>query len=60
MLVDEFGDLLANGVYLYQVIAKINGQDIENREVQLNPSQGESTLQSKYFAKGLGKMYIMR
>ncbi len=57
---DEFGDILANGVYLYEVIAKINGQDIDTREVQLHTNQGESTLQSKFFAKGLGKMYIMR
>ena len=29
---DEFGDRLARGVYLYRVIAQLNGQDIEYRE----------------------------
>jgi len=28
---DEFGDVLANGIYLYRVITKINGETIEHR-----------------------------
>src|SRR6185436_16832456 len=28
---DEFGDRLANGVYLYRVITQISGQSIEHR-----------------------------
>jgi hypothetical protein len=47
---DNFGDVLANGVYLYRVIAKINGEDIEIR----------NTNADNYFRKGFGKMYIMR
>lgn len=47
---DEFGDQLANGVYLYKVTAKINGEDIEQRE----------TAGDKYFNKGYGKIYLMR
>ncbi|MBL4625107.1 MAG: hypothetical protein JKY42_08215, partial [Flavobacteriales bacterium] len=47
---DEFGDPLANGVYLYRVITKIGGQDIEHR----------STEADDYFHKGFGKMYLMR
>jgi len=47
---DEFGDRLANGVYLYRVIAKINGEDIEKRESGADA----------YFKKGFGKMYLMR
>ena len=47
---DEFGDRLARGVYLYRVIAQINGEDIENRE----------TSASQYFTKGFGKMYLLR
>ncbi len=47
---DEFGDQLANGVYLYRVKAKIDGVDIE-----LLKTGGD-----KYFHKGLGKMYLLR
>jgi hypothetical protein len=48
---DEFGDQLANGVYLYRVIAKINGQDIEHRSTSADDSS---------FKKGFGKMYLLR
>ena len=48
---DQFGDLLANGVYLYRVKAKIDGKNIEILDK-------EDTEQ--YFHKGLGKMYIIR
>jgi hypothetical protein len=47
---DEFGDRLANGVYLYRVVARLNGQDIETR----------STEASAYFNRGFGKMVIIR
>lgn len=47
---DQYGDRLANGVYLYRVITNIDGQQIE-----LN-----STSASKYFHEGFGKMYLMR
>lgn len=47
---DEFGDPLANGVYLYQVKAKIQGEDIKHRESGAD----------KYFKKNFGKMYLMR
>jgi hypothetical protein len=47
---DAFGDPLANGVYLYRVKAKINGQDIKRLESSADD----------YFHKGLGKMYIIR
>ncbi|MCE3277971.1 MAG: hypothetical protein K0S44_162 [Bacteroidetes bacterium] len=47
---DEFGDQLANGVYLYHVITRINGNEIEKRE----------TSADQYFKKGWGKMYLMR
>lgn len=48
---DEFGDQLANGVYLYRVIAKIDGQDIDHRSTSAD---------SQSFHKGFGKMYLMR
>lgn len=47
---DEFGDRLANGVYLYRVITKLNGEDIEKRQTDAD----------QYFKKGWGKMYLMR
>jgi hypothetical protein len=47
---DAFGDPLANGVYLYRVKAKINGQDIKRLESGADD----------YFHKGLGKMYLIR
>jgi hypothetical protein len=47
---DEFGDPLANGVYLYRVKAKLNGEDIKHRE----------TGADLHFKKEFGKMYLMR
>ncbi len=47
---DEFGDRLANGVYLYRVIARVNGEEIELRD-------GGA---SQYFNRGYGKMFLMR
>jgi hypothetical protein len=47
---DEYGDRLANGVYLYRVITVMDGQNMELRETQA----------SQYFKKSFGKMYLMR
>ena len=47
---DEFGDQLANGLYLYRVVSSINGQEIEKRQTDAD----------SYFKKGWGKMYLMR
>lgn len=47
---DEFGDRLANGVYLYRVITKIGLDDIEK----------SASGADQYFNKGFGKMYLMR
>jgi flagellar hook assembly protein FlgD len=47
---DEYGDPLANGIYLYRVIVKDAGQDVELRQ----------TAASTFFKKGFGKMYLMR
>jgi len=46
---DEFGDQLANGIYLYRVMTSIDGGQIERRE------SGADT----YFERGFGKMYLM-
>jgi hypothetical protein len=47
---DNFGDRLANGVYLYKVFVKLNGQEMERRE----------SAADDYFRKGWGKMVLMR
>jgi hypothetical protein len=47
---DEFGDLLANGVYLYRVHVSSAGKEVKHL----------STDADSYFHKGLGKMYIIR
>jgi hypothetical protein len=47
---DEFGDLLANGVYIYKVVARLNGKPMKLRE------DGVTEL----FQNGYGKMYLMR
>ena len=47
---DEFGDQLANGVYLYRTVTQLNGEKIEKKE----------TAADDYFKKGWGKLVIMR
>ncbi len=47
---DEFGDRLANGVYLYKVTTRLNSDIIEHRTTEAD----------QYFTKGFGKMYLMR
>lgn len=47
---DEFGDQLANGVYLYRVMLRMNGQTIQHR----------ATSADKAFKNGFGKLYILR
>ena len=47
---DEFGDQLANGLYLYRVVTSINGEIIEKTQTDAD----------QYFKKGFGKMYLMR
>lgn len=47
---DQFGDQLANGVYLYRVMTKLNGENIKRKE----------TTADTYFKNGWGKMYLMR
>ncbi|MGY6561192.1 MAG: putative type IX secretion system sortase PorU2 [Luteibaculaceae bacterium] len=47
---DNFGDKLANGVYLYRVVTKINGEQLERKQ----------TGADRFFKEEMGKMYIMR
>lgn len=48
---DEFGDKLANGLYLYRVFTRIGGKDVKLRDEETTGG---------YFDHGWGKMYIMR
>jgi hypothetical protein len=50
---DQYGQKLANGVYLYRVITNLNGKSIEKYKE-------ESGQTDKYFKSGYGKMYLMR
>jgi hypothetical protein len=50
---DQYGQLLANGVYLYRVITDIKGKKID----KLNKDQYNT---DQYFKSGYGKMYLMR
>lgn len=54
---DEFGDVLANGVYFYRVVVKDSGKTID----KLNSSSSLINADfDKYFKKGFGKMVILR
>ena len=47
---DNFGDQLANGVYLYRVISQLNGEDVKHRSSETDT----------HFKNEFGKMYLMR
>jgi flagellar hook assembly protein FlgD len=47
---DQFGDPLANGIYLYRVIARNNGQEVKHRATEID----------YHFKNEFGKMYLMR
>jgi flagellar hook assembly protein FlgD len=50
---DQYGQKLANGVYLYRFVTSLNGKSLEKYR-----SKGDNT--DKYFNNGYGKMYLMR
>lgn len=50
---DQYGQKLANGVYLYRVVTNLNGKSLERYK-------GPDDNTDKYFNKGYGKMYLMR
>jgi len=47
---DQFGDKLANGIYLYRIVTTLDGQAVEHY----------STSADQYFTQGWGKMYLIR
>ncbi len=50
---DQYGQKLANGIYLYRVVTNLNGKALDKYK-----ATGDNT--DKYFNKGYGKMYLMR
>lgn len=50
---DQFGQKLANGVYLYRVVAQQEGRSLDKYHAADDDTD-------KYFNKGYGKMYLMR
>ncbi len=47
---DNFGDRLANGVYLYQVLTRIDGESIKKRE----------TAADRFIVHNTGKIYLLK
>ena len=50
---DQYGQKLANGVYLYRVVTSLNGTKMDKYK-----SEGDVT--DKFFNNSYGKMYLMR
>jgi hypothetical protein len=50
---DQYGQKLANGIYLYRVITNLNGKALDKFK-----SSDDKT--DKFFNNGYGKMYLMR
>ncbi len=50
---DQFGQKLANGIYLYRVVTNLNGKVLDKYK-----AEGDKT--DQFFNKGYGKMYLMR
>jgi hypothetical protein len=50
---DQYGDKVANGIYLYRVVTNLNGKSLDKYTATSDDTD-------KYFNKGYGKMYLMR
>ena len=50
---DQYGQKLANGIYLYRVVTNLHGKSLDKYK-----AADDNT--DKYFNKGYGKMYLMR
>jgi hypothetical protein len=50
---DQYGDKLANGIYLYQVYTRIEGSEIEHANTKAKE-------EGSYFVNGTGKIFLMR
>ncbi len=54
---DQYGQKLANGIYLYRVITNLNGRSLDKYK-STETSNPDNT--DKFFNNGYGKMYLMR
>jgi flagellar hook assembly protein FlgD len=54
---DQYGQKLANGVYLYRVVTNLNGKSLEK---YTDVMRNDNVNTDKFFNKGYGKMYLMR
>ncbi|HEX6180517.1 MAG TPA: FlgD immunoglobulin-like domain containing protein, partial [Chitinophagaceae bacterium] len=50
---DQYGQRLANGVYLYRVVTTLHGK-------KMDKYTAEDDNTDKFFTRGYGKMYLMR
>jgi hypothetical protein len=57
---DEYGDKLANGVYFYRVITKIDDKNVDHMSSTQYGQFFNNTNIDKYFKDGFGKLVIMR
>lgn len=55
---DQYGQKLANGVYLYRVVTNLNGNSLD--KFPTLDKNGSKVNTDQYFNKGYGKMYLMR
>lgn len=55
---DQYGQKLANGVYLYRVLTNLNRKSLD--KFPTYDKNGFTVDTDKYFTKGYGKMYLMR
>ncbi len=55
---DQYGQKLANGVYLYRVLTNLDGKSLD--KFSITDAGGNTVNTSQYFNKGYGKMYLMR
>jgi hypothetical protein len=59
---DQYGNQLANGVYLYKVTIRNNGQQLQKRAATRRSStdEGLSDIDRRAFKNGFGKIYLLR
>lgn len=55
---DQYGQKLANGIYLYRVITNLNNHALD--KFPTYDASGNQVNTDQYFNKGYGKMYLMR
>ncbi|MGI8599765.1 MAG: hypothetical protein ACR2KB_10985, partial [Chitinophagaceae bacterium] len=54
---DQYGQKLANGVYLYRIVTNLHGKSLEK---YTDVMRNDNVNTDRFFNKGYGKMYLMR